>query len=145
MTEWPDEVKRIKSAMDMHSLAGSKGQYAVFSLADGRPITNDTYPARGIARQFAERKTNDGLLILEVSPDGIPFNEAQAVLNYERALYSGGFRTPDVDWENQNSGLLSMPRTKFDQKRMIKQLTSGKKIMPDDVTYGNHPAFRKAH
>lgn len=145
MTEWPDDVKRVKDAMDMHALAGAAGQFAVFKLSDGTPVTNDTYPARGIARQYAEKHTMDALLILEVQPDGMPYNEAKACLDYERALWKGGFRTPDYDWESVNAGLLSMPRTKHDQKRMIKQLVSGKPITPDGYAYGNLPELRKGN
>ena len=135
---WPDEVKRICGAMTMHTFAKAQG-YAVFSLADGRPITNDVYPSRATARRFAERKTQDSLLILEVTPDGMPPNAAAACLKYERTLADMGWRTPDHFETEENSGLLSMPEHPHDRKRMIRQLVSGSKLVPDDMPYGNLP------
>jgi hypothetical protein len=141
--KWPDPVKRVKDEMDFHAVAGGFG-FAVFSLQDGRPITHDTYPSRGAARRFAERKTSDALLILEVSPDGMPYGEADACLRYERTLQAAGFRSPDSLETEENSGLLSMPRTKHDKRRMVNQLVSGRPILPDGLPYGNLPSyFRK--
>lgn len=140
MNDYPDDVKRVKDAMDMHAVAGGYG-YAVFSLQTGIPVTNDLYPSRGDARRMAARKTQDHLLILEVSPDGMPYNEAQACLNYERTLIARGFRSPDSLETAENSGLLSIPRTKHDKQRMIRQLASGKPLLPEGLPYGNLPSF----
>lgn len=140
MTEWPDEVKRVCDAMNMHTLAGSAHLYAVFSLQDGRPITNDVYPSRAHARRMANRKTQDHLLILEVQPDGMQPNHAAACLKYERTLISAGVRTPDHFETEENSGLLSMPEHPHDRKRMIRQLKTGKSLYPESVPYGNLPA-----
>jgi hypothetical protein len=141
---YPDPVLRVKDAMDLHAIAMSEGAtaggYAVFSLQTGVPITNDLYPSRGDARRMAEKRTTDALLILEAQPDGMPFREAEAVLKYERVLYSTGHRTPDSLETEQNSGLMSMPRTKSDRRRMVKQLVSGRPITPDGP-YGNLPHF----
>jgi hypothetical protein len=137
--KWADPVLRVKDEMDMHALAGGYG-YAVFSMQDGRPITHDTYPSRADARRMAEKRTTDFLLILEVQPDGMPYREADACLKYERQLNSMGYRSPDVLEDEANSGLLSMPRTPHDRRRMAKQLVSGKQITPDDTPYGNIPA-----
>ena len=136
---WPDEVKRICDAMNMHTLAGMSGGYAVFSLQDGRPVTHDTYPSRGHARRMAERRTQDHLLILQVQPDGMSPQEAAACLRYERTLISAGVRTPDHLETEENSGLLSMPLHPHDRQRMIKQLKAGKPLYPESVPYGNLP------
>lgn len=142
---WPDPVRRVKDAMDMHAIAMSEGVseggYAVFRMTDGSPVTSDLYPSRAAARRIAERKTQDYLLILEAAPDGMGYREADAVLRYERTLNSAGLRTPDSLETESNSGLLSMPRTRSDQRRMAKQLVSGNKLVPDDVPYGNLPYF----
>jgi hypothetical protein len=138
--KWPDPVLRVKDAMDLHALAGAFG-YAVFSMQDGRPITNDTYPSRARARISGEKKTRDFLLILEVQPDGMTYREANAVLSYERTLNSMGYRTPDSLESEENSGALSMPRTAHDRKRMAKQLVTGKSLVPDSNAYGNLPYF----
>lgn len=139
--EWPDDVKRVKDAMDVHAVGGSAGQYAVFSLQTGSPVNMDVFPSRRDARRIAEKSTTDALLILEVQPDGMPYNEAAACLKYERALWSSGFRTPDTFESEENSGLLSIPRTKQDRKRMAQQLISGKPILPDGLPYGNLPYY----
>lgn len=140
----PDDVKRIKDEMDLHAIAGGHG-YAVFSLQTGIPITHDLYPSRRDARRMAERKTTDALLILEVQPDGMPPNEAAAVLQYERALYSAGIRTPDSLESEENSGVLSMPRNRHDRRAMAAQLKAGKPLYPAEVSYGNLPQFRKVN
>lgn len=158
---YPDPVLRIKDEMDLHALAVANGAgqmfssgygYAVFSLQTGVPITHDLYPSRGDARRIAERHTTDHLLILQVQPDGMPYREAQAVLNYERTLISAGLRTPDVMETEENSGLGSMPRMAYDRLRMMRQLAKGHALTPEGLAYSNltpkgtPPAFiRKAN
>jgi hypothetical protein len=139
--QWPDDVKRVKDAMDLHAVAGMNGQYAVFSLQTGTPIVMDVFPSRGEARRIASMRTTDALLILQVAPDGMPYNEAAACLRYERAIWSAGFRTPDDLESEQNSGLLSIPRTKNDRRRMAQQLISGKPLLPEGLPYGNLPYY----
>lgn len=137
---WPDPVKRIKDAMDMHAVGKGTG-YVAFSLQDGRPLSgNNTFTSRGLARQYAERRTSDHLLILEIQPDGMTFKEADACLRYERTLISAGYRSPDSLETEENSGALSMPRTKYDRKRMAKQLLSGRPLLPEGMPYGNLPS-----
>lgn len=140
--KWPDPVLRVKDTMDMHALAGSHG-YAVFSMADGRPVTHNFYPSRAEARRFAERKTQDFLLILEIQPDGMTYREANAVLTYERTLNNMGIRSPDTLEDEANSGALSMPRTRHDRRRMAAQLRKGKPLYPAQIPYGNLPSFQK--
>jgi hypothetical protein len=140
--KWSDPVLRVKDEMDMHALAQGFG-YAVFSMADGRPVTHDLYPSRGEARRFAERKTQDFLLILEVQPDGMTYKEANAVLTYERQLNNMGIRTPDTLEDEANSGALSMPRTRHDRRRMAAQLRKGKPLYPAQIPYGNLPSFKR--
>jgi len=141
--KWPDPVLRIKDEMDLHAVAGGKG-YCAFNLQTGKPMSRgNTFPSRAAARRNAEKRTMDHILILEVQPDGMPYHEADAVLRYERTLIAAGVRTPDQFETEENSGMLSMPRTKLDRSRMIKQLVSGKPLYPAEVTYGNHPAFSK--
>jgi hypothetical protein len=124
---YPDPVLRVKDTMDMHAVAGGYG-YVVFSLQDGRPLSHETFPSRGHARKEAEKKTQDALLILEIQPDGMTYREAEAVLKYERTLWSAGCRTPDTLETEENSGLLSMPHQKWDRQRMLQQLKTGKPL-----------------
>jgi len=141
--KWPDPVLRIKDEMDLHAVAGGSG-YCAFNLQTGKPMSRgNTFPSRGAARRNAEKRTRDHLLILEVQPDGMSYREADACLRYERTLIAAGVRTPDQFETEENSGMLSMPRTKFDQERMIKQLVSGKSLYPADTSYSNLPAFTK--
>lgn len=140
--KWPDPVRRVKDEMDMHAVAGARG-YVAFSLQTGKPVLHSTFPSRGTARRSAEKLTTDMLLIIEVQPDGMTYKEADACLRYERTLASAGFRTPDTLETEENSGLLSMPRTKQDRKRMVNQLLSGKPLVPDGTSYGNLPYFLK--
>ena len=141
--KWPDPVLRIKDEMDLHAVAKGRG-YCAFNLQTGKPLSRgNTFPSRAAARRNAEKKTMDHILILEVQPDGMPYHEADAVLRYERTLIAAGVRTPDSLETEENSGLLSMPRTKNDRKRMIRQLVTGKPLYPADVDYSNLPAFNK--
>lgn len=139
---WPDPVRRVKDEMDMHAVTGNHG-YAAFNLTDGSPVTHDSYPSRERARHYAEKLTRDNLLILEISPDGMPYNEANAVLLYERTLIGMGVRSPDVDnlETEENSGLLSMPRTRHDRRRMAAQLRKGKPLYDPSVPYANLPHY----
>jgi hypothetical protein len=129
--------------MDLHAIAMQEGVieggYAVFRLTDGVPCGNQLYPSRAAARRDAEKHTSDHLLIIEASPDGMPYNEAAAVLRYERTLISMGIRTPDTLETEENSGLLSMPRNRHDRRRMAAQLKKGKPLYPGHVSYGNLP------
>jgi hypothetical protein len=142
---WPDPVLRVKDAMDIHAIAMSEGVteggYAVFRLSDGEPMSNRLFPSRAAARKEAEKKTMDHLLILEAAPDGMPYREANACLQFERTLIAAGVRTPDSLETEQNSALLSMPRTKQDRRRLAKQLVSGKPLQPEGTPYGNLPYF----
>jgi hypothetical protein len=144
--KWPDPVLRIADEMGMHALAimaGGERGYAVFSMQDGRPLTHDLYPSRARARQAGEKLTADFLLILEAQPDGMPFNEAAAVLHYERQLNNAGMRTPDSLETEENSGVLSMPRNRHDRRRMAKQLITGKPLYHESVSYGNLPNLQQ--
>lgn len=143
--KWPDPVRRIKDEMDLHALAKGRG-YVPFSLQDGRPIQHQSFPSRAAARKYAEKRTTDHLLILEIQPDGMTYKEADACLRYERTLIAAGYRSPDSLETEENSGLLSMPRTKYDRKRMAKQLLSGRPLVPEGMPYGNLPSgFRKVN
>lgn len=142
MTErelWPDPVRRVKDEMDMHAVAKGQG-YVAFSLQDGRPIGHNSFPSRGAARKYAEKRTQDHLLILEIQPDGMTYKEADGCLRYERTLISAGYRSPDSLETEENSGALSIPRTKHDRQRMARQLLSGRPLLPAGMPYGNLPS-----
>lgn len=137
MTQWPDDVKRIKDTMDMHAVAGAYG-WAVFALADGKPLDNTPYPTWNDAVKAA-KWDRDNYMYLEIKPDGMPYNEASAVLKFARGIHDMGHRIPSPDWADYEA--MQMPRTKPDRVRAARQLITGKPITPDDVPYGNLPYF----
>src|SRR5215471_8989419 len=96
--QWPDDVKRVYDAMNLHAIAGSHG-FAVFSMADGKPLDNTAYPTWNDAVRAA-KWDRDNYMFLEISPDGMQLNEAAAVLKYARELSKAGFRIPSPDWEH---------------------------------------------
>jgi hypothetical protein len=141
MDQWPDEVKRIADEMDLHAYAGSYG-WAVFALADGKPLDHTPYPTWNDAVR-ASKWDRDNYMYVEIRPDGMPPKEASAILDYARTMHKMGYRIPSPDWE-AGSMTSSMPDTPSDRMRMLRQMASGKPILPDDVPYGNLPnAFRK--
>lgn len=138
--EWPDAVKRVKDEMDMHALLKQRGWVAL-SLADGKPLDHACYPTWNDAVK-ATRWDRDNYIYLEVQPDGMPYQEAAAVLDFARKLHAGGYRIPNPDWTDYQASV--MPRTAHDRRRAAKQLLTGKPLLPFDVPYGNLPAMRKA-
>ena len=138
--QWPDEVKRVKDEMDMHAVAGSRGWVAI-KLADGTPLDHTAYPAWADAVKAA-KWDRDNYVFLEIQPDGMPYREAQAVLEYARVMHKVGYRIPSPDWE-AGPMVSSMPMRRHDRRRMLKQLRAGKPLYPDDIPYGNLPNLIK--
>ena len=133
--EWPDEVKRVKDEMDMHAELKQRG-WVVFALIDGKPLDHAVYPTWNDAVKAA-KWDRDRYMFLEVQPDGMTYKEAHAVLDFARKLYDGGYRIPNPEWDAHMAS--TMPLQKHDRKRMLRQLTSGKPLLPSDVPYGNLP------
>ena len=83
-----DEAKRIKDEMDYHALCGHFG-WAVLALADGKPMDHVAYETYRDAVKGA-KWNRDNYLFLEIQPDGMPYREAQAVIDYHLArLFPG--------------------------------------------------------
>lgn len=135
---WPDDVKRVCDAMNLHAVAGSFG-WVAFAMADGKPLDNTAYETWNDA-VHAARWDRDNYMFLEIQPDGMMPREAKACLDYARTLHNAGFRIPSPDWEHGQA--MSMPIQPADRRTMIKQLVSGTPLYPGDVEYGNLP--RKA-
>lgn len=133
--QWPDDVKRVFNAMNMHAVAGSYG-WVAFSMADGKPLDNTAYPTWNDAVRAA-KWDRDNYMFLEIQPDGMTPREAKACLDYARTLSKAGFRIPSPDWEHGQA--MSRPYQKRDRKQMIRQLVSGTPIYPQHVPYGNLP------
>ena len=137
-SEWNDDVLRVADEMTMHAVAGMHG-WVAFSMADGTPLDHAAYPTWGEAVKAA-RWNRDNYMFLEIQPDGMPYNEARAVLEYFRGMSKMGYRIPSPDWE---AGPLasSMPMQPADRKKMMRQLARGKPIYPDYVPYTNLPQY----
>jgi hypothetical protein len=138
--EWPDPVKRIKDEMDYHAVMHERGFVAI-KLEDGSPLDHTAYPTWNDAVKAA-KWDRDSYVFLEIQPDGMPYNEAAAVLDYARKLYAGGYRIPSPEWDNHQAS--AMPRTAFDRKRAARQLITGKPLYPPGVPYSNLPN-KKGH
>jgi hypothetical protein len=138
-TTWPDDVKRVCDAMNLHAVAKSRGWLA-FSMADGKPLDgNDCYETWNDAVRAA-KWDRDNYMFLEVQPSGMQPEEAHACLTYARTLSKAGFRIPSPDWEHGQA--MSMPVQPADRKTMLRQLVRGTPIYPEDIPYSNLP--RKA-
>ncbi len=141
--EWPDEVKRVKDAMDLHAVAGSYG-WAVFALADGRPLDNTAYPTWGAAVRAA-KWNRDNYMYLEIRPDGMPYGEAAGALGYARTVSKMGWRVPSPDSGHSasvgelasTSGSLSQ---RYDRATMARQLVSGRPLLPAGYAMSNLPS-----
>lgn len=136
--DWPDDVKRVKDAMDMHAVAGARGWVAL-ALADGRPLDNAAYDSWNDAVKAA-KWDRDRYIFLEIQPDGMSYREAKAVLDYARTLWDAGFRIPSPDWEHGQA--MSMPTQPADRARMVRQLVSGRPLVPEGYAMSNLPAER---
>lgn len=134
-----DAGKRISDEMTMHALAGSYG-WAVFALADGRPLDHTAYETWAHAVKAA-KLDRDRYIFLEIQPGGMEPREGQAALTYARALHAAGFRIPSPDWE---AGPLasSMPHQPRDRRLMARQLISGKPLLPEGFAMSNLPSER---
>jgi hypothetical protein len=136
----PDCAKRVKDELDMHAVAGARG-WVVFALADGTPLDHTAYPSWNDAVRAA-KWNRDRYIFVEIQPDGCPsYREAAAVIHYARTLSRAGFRIPSPDWE---AGPLaaSMPHQPADRARMVRQLVSGRPLVPGGYAMSNLPAER---
>lgn len=131
-----DAAKRIKEAMDLHAIASDHG-WAVCHLADGKPMDHTAYPTWQAAVKAA-RWDRDNFMYLEIQPDGMPLQEAIAVLKFARFVHSQGWRIPDPTF-NMPPG---MPAQRRDRALMARQLVSGKPLVPEGYALSNLPAER---
>ena len=139
--KWPDEIRRIKDEMDMHAALKQRG-WVVIALADGSPLDHAAYPTWNDAVKAA-KWNRDNYMFLEIQPDGMTYREAHAVLDYARKLYDGGYRIPNPEWDAHMAS--TMPIQKHDRKIMLRQLISGKPLIPSDVPYGNLPNIGRSN
>ena len=146
MTErdkWPDDVRRVKDHIDLHAIArreqGDTGPlpFLAFALADGAPL-GGTYDTWNDAVKAA-RWDRDNYMFPQLRPDGIPYREAAAILEYARGIHKMGHRIPDPDWQDHEA--TQMPRTRHDRRLAARQLKTGRPLYDPSVTYSNLPHF----
>lgn len=125
LRHWPDEVKRLKYAMDTHAVAGSRG-WVAFRLADGTSPDNHTVYETRVEAVRHQNWDRDNMIYLEIIPGGMPYGEAEAVLQFARALHNAGFRIPSPDYDFDPT----MPYQTSDRKKKIAHLASGGKYYP---------------
>lgn len=132
----PDEAKRISDAMNLHALAGMKGKWVCFALADGTsPDGNTVYDTREEAVLF-RRWDRDNFIYLQIAPDGMQAKIAQDFLRYARMLHTNGYRLPDPRDFNTSSAAGdqdyaaqdSMPLLVTDRLAQIRELTGRKHL-----------------
>lgn len=140
LTQPPDCAKRIKDELDYHAVAGDHG-WAVFAMADGAPLDHAAYDSWNAA-VAAAKWDRDNYMFVELAPDGCPsYRAAAAILHYARTLSRAGFRIPSPDWE-AGPMAASMPQQPYDRARMIRQLASGRPLLPEGFAMSNLPAER---
>lgn len=139
--KWPDDVKRVKDEMDMHAVAGSYG-YVAIHLSDGSALDHTAYPTWNDAVKAAGWD-RDNFMYPEIKPDGMPYREANAILEYARTIHKMGHRIPTPEWQDHEA--TQMPRMTHDRIRAAAQLKTGTPLIPSDVPYGNLPFMRKAN
>lgn len=122
---WPDDVKRIKFAMDTHAVAGSRG-WVAFRLEDGTSQDGNTVYETRVDAVKHQKWDLDERIYLEILPGGMPLGEAEAVLVYARAMYDAGFRIPDPAFHFDPV----MPYQPADRRKKIAHLASGGKFYP---------------
>ena len=139
LTDPPDSAKRIKDELDLHAVLGNYG-WAVFALADGKPLDHVAYDSWNAAVKAA-KWDRDNYMFVEIAPDGCPnHRHAAAILHYARTMHRAGFRIPSPDWEHGQA--MSMPSQPADRARMIRQLVSGRPLVPEGFATSNLPAER---
>jgi hypothetical protein len=120
--KYSDDAKRIADEMTMHSVAGMSGFWACFDLQTGSPRDHTAYHTRREA-VMAMRWDLDRTVYLEITPDGMTPKEAQAWLDWQRFLYSQGWRLPDPEFDYD----AGKPELKSDRLAMANHLISGGK------------------
>jgi hypothetical protein len=130
--QYPDEVKRIVSAMTLHAVAGGSGKWVAIALADGRS-DNVAYDTRDDAIRHM-RWDRDRYMYLQVFADGIPPKVAQAALQYARMLHDNGYRLPDprdFNAPDHDFPVHAPPALKADRRAQILELTRRKRLVSE--------------
>jgi len=118
-----DAARRIADEMTLHAIAGTRG-WCAFRLADGMPVQRGTCFERRVDAVKAAGWDRDTTIYLETQPVGMHPREAQACLDYARALHDAGFRIPAPDFEYDPS----MPLLRVDRVKAIQHLASGGRL-----------------
>lgn len=100
--------------MTLASIAGAVGRWVAIRLSDGG---SDGVPYDMRADAVRHQLHETQCCYVKVPPGGMTPKEADAFLEYNRTLYSAGFRMPDPEFN-----MPLMPLTARDQRRQIRAL-----------------------
>jgi hypothetical protein len=134
--KWPDDVKRISDAMNLHAVCGKSMKWVAYALADGSsPDSHTTYDTREEAVLY-RRWDRDNYFYLQVQPDGMSLEAADGFLRYARMLHDNGYRLPDPRDFNSASASgdqdfpvhSSVPLLAADRRAQILELTKRKSL-----------------
>lgn len=112
------EAHRCSDIINLAVISGQVGRWIAIRLSDGGwDGTVYDHRADAVSHQLHENLC----AYVQVVPGGMNPQEAQAYLDYHRALYDEGFRLPDPEFQPP-----LMPLTARDQMRQIRTLTKGR-------------------
>jgi hypothetical protein len=94
-TQWSDAARRLADAVNLHVTVdreGNTGRWLAARLSDG--VADATlYDTREEAVRY---QLHEQLCVYVcIPPTGMPYNEAETLLNFTRAMYDAGYRMPD--------------------------------------------------
>lgn len=113
-----DAARRCADRVNLARIAGCTGMWVAVRLADGGGDGN-VYDSREAAIRHQPRP--EFCTFVKVPPDGMQDWEAQALLDYWRAVNDAGVRDDDPDLQ-----LPLMPLTRRDRRRQIRALARGR-------------------
>ena len=114
-----DAARRIADEMTMHAIMHAEG-WAAFRLSDGSALDHVAYERRTDAVRAAGWD-RDRVMYLEIQPDGMTIQAADACLRFARILHDAGFRIPSPEFEYDPT----MPLLAHDRLATIRHLSAG--------------------
>ena len=118
LPQYSDAAKRCADNVTLAAIAGMTGRWIAVRLSDGG-YDNAIYDTRADAVRHQLHETQ--CAYIQVQPGAITAKEAEAFLDYNRAVYDAGFRMPDPEFS-----MPLMPLTLKDQRRQIRVLSKGR-------------------
>lgn len=113
-----DAARRCADRVNLARIAGCTAMWVAIRLADGGS-DGQVYDSRPAA--IAHQSRPDLCTYVQIPPDGMQDHEAQALLDYWRALHDGGVRDDDPAL-----ALPLIPLLARDRRRQIRALKRGR-------------------